>query len=32
MIQVSEDPEELLVKMKESKIPSKPKWIGVRDK
>jgi uncharacterized protein (TIGR00730 family) len=31
MIQVSEDPEELLSKLKKSKIPSKPKWEGVRD-
>ena len=31
MIQVSEDPKELLIKMRESKTPSKPKWVGVRD-
>jgi len=31
MIQVSGDPEELLTKMSESKIPTNPKWIGVKD-
>ena len=32
MIQVSEDPDELLLKMKKSTLPSNPKWVGVRDK
>jgi uncharacterized protein (TIGR00730 family) len=31
MIQVSEDPEQLLAKMREPKIPSNPKWVGVKD-
>ena len=32
MILVSGDPEELLVKMKEVKIPSQEKWIQLRDR
>ena len=31
MIQVSQDPDELLSKMKESNLLFKPKWDGVRD-